>query len=312
MSALSATLRAPVRLPPMPGEAAAAETCPPIAMARARLAGGRLAFLDPDGFARAARHGFFLLEIPDGLDLAPGDRFVRHFHRPAETGPLAGYTGYRDAPAPGPYEGYFDRPFDQWENFYIERRHWRMIPPDVARMGAAMAEAGIAILRAVLDRVGIPVGEFGRLTGRLTDGGGHRMLAFNHFRPDKPVRGSKFHRDSGWVTVLRSTEPGLLAWIDGALCAVDPEPGHLIVNFGSAMEVLTEATATPIRANIHGVVRTERPQAAARVSYVVFLDSDLDQDIWRWRPGGPERLQSVADFAVQEVGRTYDADDANL
>ena len=74
MSALSATLRAPVRLPPMPGEAAAAETCPPIAMARARLAGGRLAFLDPDGFARAARHGFFLLEIPDGLDLALGDR----------------------------------------------------------------------------------------------------------------------------------------------------------------------------------------------------------------------------------------------
>ena len=84
------------------------------------------------------------------------------------------------------------------------------------------------------------------------------MFGFNHFRTSKPIRGSKFHRDSGWVTVLRSTEPGLIAYIDGQLRSINPLPGHLIINFGSSMEVLSEHLSRKVHANVHGVARTER------------------------------------------------------
>ncbi|PZU68709.1 MAG: hypothetical protein DI540_07760 [Sphingobium sp.] len=176
-----------------------------------------------------------------------------------------------------------------------------------------MAHIGVTILRSTLAKVGIPQAEWSVLTGGLSEGDGHQMLAFNHFRSDKPARGSKFHRDSGWVTVLRSTEPGLVGYIGNELRSINPEPGHFIVNFGSSIEVLTEGLSLPVRANVHGVARTRRqPGQSERVSYVTFLDSDLDADIYRYGPHGREKLQTVAEFAVQEVSRTYDDDDLTL
>jgi len=133
------------------------------------------------------------------------------------------------------------------------------------------------------------------------------MLAFNHFRSTKDTRGSKFHRDSGWVTVLRSTEPGLLALIDGELRSVDPVPGYFIVNFGSSLEVLTERLPAPVRANVHGVAHTRRaPGTPDRTSYAIFLDSALGGTIHRWEDNTAHPVQSVAEFAEQEVNRTYD------
>lgn len=224
---------------------------------------------------------------------------------PRAGGELAPYTGYRNCIVPGDYQGYFDREHDQWENFYIERSNWGMLPAAVAHTGEAMS--GIGILRATLGHLGIPEKEWDKLTGGLTAKRGHQMFAFNHFRSNKQVRGSKFHRDSGWVTVLRSTAPGLLAYIDGGLRAINPEAGYFIINFGSSIEVLTERLPKPVRANIHGVARTiRRRDRQERVSYLVFLDSDLRGDIYQYQGDAPVRVQSVKDFAIQEVARTYD------
>lgn len=308
----SPTLRAPVKLPPMPRETAAAEMFLPVVMARSRLEHNALVFDEQDGFLRALRHGFFLLKTPPFLDFAPGDRFARNFFRPKAADELGPYTGFKDCEALGAYEGYFDREHDQWENFYIERRHWALIPEDVQVMGRHMAHVGRCVLTSVLDQLGIPSHHLSRITSGLSDGGGHQMLAFNHFRSDKQARGSKFHRDSGWVTVLRSTERGLLAYIDGELRSINPEPGYMVINFGSSIEVLTEALSPCVRANVHGVVQTERDGREDRVSYVIFLDSDLDGDIYKYGPEGPVWMQSVADFAIQEVSRTYDDQDGLL
>ncbi|WP_338635818.1 2OG-Fe(II) oxygenase family protein [Spirobacillus cienkowskii] len=139
------------------------------------------------------------------------------------------------------------------------------------------------------------------------------MLAFNHFRADKDTRGTKFHRDSGWVTVLRSTEPGLVALIDEQLYSINPKEDHFIINFGSSIEVLTQAMKTPVRANIHGVVQTVKKfQETNRTSYVVFLDSNLNGQIFRYESGNPITVQTVKEFAIQEVIRTYDDDETKL
>lgn len=309
----STTIRPPVNLPPMPGEREATTTYPPIPIARSHLKGEHLVFEETDGFTRALRQGFFLVRIPEDVDTTAGDLFAANFFKQCDGGELDSFKGYRNVVVPGDYQGYFDREHDQWENFYIESANWAILPGDVAFLGHQMMDIGITILHNVLEFLGIPQCEWAKLTSGLSDKHGHQMLAFNHFRASKPMRGSKFHRDSGWVTVLRSTEPGLLALVDGELGAINPEPGYFIVNFGSSIEVLTENFITAVSANVHGVVRTERePEQAERTSYVVFLDSNLDGTIYRYENGKSQALQSVAEFAVQEVSRTYDNNDRNL
>ncbi|MFJ1898271.1 MULTISPECIES: 2OG-Fe(II) oxygenase family protein [unclassified Streptomyces] len=306
-----ATVRAPVSLPPMPGERQARADYSPVELERSWFDGDELRFEHEGGFDRALAKGFFLLRIPDGLDTGPGDRLAAHFYEDPAGDGMDPYRGYRHTEVPDAYQGYFDREHDQWENFYIERANWALLPPEVSGLGHRMAGLGIAVLRAVLRHVEVPQALWSEVTGGLADNNGHQMLAFNHFRSQKETRGCKFHRDSGWVTVLRSFEPGLLALIDGELSAVNPEPGHFIVNFGSSLEVLTSALPRPVRANVHGVVSTERSEGRAdRVSYVTFLDSALDGTVYRLDNGTAHPVQSVADFAAQEVSRTYDNDGA--
>ncbi|MEL0052572.1 hypothetical protein, partial [Pseudomonas aeruginosa] len=199
-TASSPTLRAPVNLPAMPLESQVHQY-PPIEMARSRLLESRLVFDHPDGFEQARRHGFFLLEVPARMDFCPGDLFVRNCFLPRAEGALSTYTGFKECQIPGAYQGYFDREHDQWENVYIERGNWSLIPEAVAALGVQMAELGIGVLRAVLAELDIPRAEWARLTSGLSEGQGHQMFGFNHFRASKPIRGSKFHRDSGWVTV---------------------------------------------------------------------------------------------------------------
>ncbi|MFB7337084.1 2OG-Fe(II) oxygenase family protein [Streptomyces adustus] len=274
-------------LPAVPGEQEALARCPTVDLERARTEAGRLVFDRGDaGLGRALELGFFLVEIPRQADVAVGDLLAREFHRPAQGDGLDGYRGYQGIEAPSRYEGYLDRADAQWENLYLEMTHWPMLPSAVARLGRHMGDLGTSVLRSVLGHVGVPEEQWSEVTGGLSDGGGHRMLAFNHFRSDRKLRGAKFHRDSGWVTVLRATEPGLLAHIDGQMMNVAPQPGYFIVNFGSSIEVLTEFLDRPVKAVVHGVVRTERPAAAPnRTSYLLFLDSSLESTIYRYEDG---------------------------
>jgi hypothetical protein len=310
----SATGRAPVKLPPMPGEREAARTYPSFEMERSRMEGDRLVFDHPDGFANALSQGFLLIRIPDGVDTTPGDLFASHFYEAPRGDELDVYRGFRDVAVPGDYQGYFDREHDQWENFYIEMSNWAgVLPPGVCRLGQQMTDLGIAILRNILAYLDLPERDWAMVTSGLSEQRGHQMLAFNHFRSHKPTRGTKFHRDSGWVTILRSVEPGLLGLVEGELRAINPVPGYFIANFGSSIEVLTERLPRPVRANVHGVARTERdPGQADRMSYVVFLDSNLAGSIYRYEGGAPRLIQSMTEFAVQEVSRTYDGDDLHL
>ncbi len=109
---------------------------------------------------------------------------------------------------------------------------------------------------------------------------------------------------------LRSTERGLLAYINDELLAIDPVPGYLIINFGSSIEVLTENLMPNVRANVHGVVRTERNGQPNRMSYVMYLVSNLAGNIYKYGPNGPIKVQSVEEFVTQKVNRTYDDDNA--
>jgi hypothetical protein len=279
----------------------------------AELRDGALAFRTAPGLGRALDDGFFFVAQPAELDLSAGDRFARSFYLPALDGdPYRGFARWTlDRLAQ--HEGYYCRDVDQTEQFFLERRFWSSVyPPELAVQAAAMQELALGILTGVLAHLDLPRALWDEATGRCLSGRGTYHLTFNHFRPAVRARGLNIHKDSGWITVLRSVEPGLEVAQRGAWLPIDPLPGHFIVNFGCAMEMLTRRTRTAVAAVAHRVV--EQPDSAGarpdRFSYALFVDSSLDEatcpGLFRYEPGrGLELEVSFRTFLDDILRNTY-------
>lgn len=270
----------------------------------AALIDHRLHFHQTDGMHQALLDGFFFVEPAQPLDLGPGDRFARHFYLPANPNDLRNraYQGFcaKTETELGPHQGYFCREADQTEQFFLRSTHWRQHFPDALHtLAQDMKALATDVMLAVLAYLDIPLALWLKATGHCMAREGTHTLTFNHFRPQVNARGLNIHKDSGWITVLRSLEPGLEVLREGIWCPIDPRPNRFIVNFGCAMEILTRHTATPVAAVAHRVVQQpQEPGKADRFSYALFLDSSLDKrfckGLYTYRP---ERgLELVADF----------------
>lgn len=286
----------------------------------AELHGEDLEFTTAGGLESALRDGFFYVRRPVGLHLSAGDRFARSFYRPPDChDAYCGYQGWT-ADRLGDHQGYFRRTDDQTEQFFLESAWWDQIyPADLARQAASMRDFALDVQRAVLARLDLPRSLWDEATGYSLTPRGTHTLTFNHFRPHVAARGLNVHKDSGWVTVLRSVDPGLEVARDGAWHPIDPLPGTFIVNFGCAMEILTRHTATPVAAVAHRVVR--QPETGARkpdrFSYALFIDSTLDRDLCpgllRYQPGDGLHLEAdFRRFLDDILTNTYRHDGAGL
>lgn len=286
-----------------------------------RVVNGQLRFDSPEGFDQARRSGFFFLEIPGDLDVSSGDDFAANFHLAPDAAPVPGSAGFRrfTAASLGPRQGYFCRDADQTEQFFLERAHWPSVfPSPLAFQADRMRRLGIDVLRSVLEDLAVPRSLWDTGTGQATAGGGAYHLTFNHFRSHVSARGLNVHKDSGWVTVLRSTRSGLEVESDMGWLPIDPLPNHFIVNFGCAMEILTRSTASPVAAVAHRVQQqTGRPDGVDRVSYGLFVDSALPDDgatrLYEYLP--PNELidrGNPAEFVDRIVQRTYEREGIGL
>jgi isopenicillin N synthase-like dioxygenase len=281
----------------------------------ARLRDGALVFEAPAGLSRAIEDGFFFVEQPAGLDLSPGDRFAQSFYLPKDGNAPDPYSGFTHWTAEqlAQHEGYYRREVDQTEQFFLERRFWSAIyPAALAAQAEAMQTFAVAILVGVLRELDIPRALWDEATGRCLSGHGTYHLTFNHFRPDVRARGLNIHKDSGWVTVLRSIEPGLEVHRRGGWVPIVPMHGYFIVNFGCAIEVLMARSRTPVAAVAHRVI--EQPdtdgQKPDRFSYALFVDSSLDEDLcpglFCFEPGrGLQLAMSFRAFLDEIVKNTY-------
>ncbi|MGA6153626.1 2OG-Fe(II) oxygenase family protein [Stenotrophomonas sp. NPDC087984] len=288
----------------------------------AELRHGGLVFTAEDGLRRALEDGFFYVKRPAGLDLSAGDRFARGFYLPAPRGHTDPYRGYRGWTSEqlGPRQGYFCRDADQTEQFFLTSTWWnRVYPVALARQAEAMRDFALDIQRAVLARLDLPCELWHEATGHSLTPQGTHTLTFNHFRPEVAARGLNIHKDSGWVTVLRSTEAGLEVDRDGDWYAIDPIPGTFIVNFGCAMEILTRSTTTPVAAVAHRVVRQTCHDEAKpdRFSYALFVDSSLDNSVcpglFTYDPRTGLQLETgFGDFLDDILDNTYRHDTTGL
>ncbi|MGW2230269.1 2OG-Fe(II) oxygenase family protein [Streptomyces formicae] len=291
----------------------------------AELRGGQLQFTAADGLRRALEDGFFYVRQPAGTELSAGDRFARSFYLEgggAGDGPQDPYRGFHrwTSEQLGRHQGYFCRDADQTEQFFLEKAWWdRVYPAALVQQAERMRDFALAVQRAVLARLDLPRELWEEATGHSLTPHGTHTLTFNHFRPEVAARGLNIHKDSGWVTVLRSTERGLEVDRDGDWCPIDPIPGTFIVNFGCAMEILMRHTATPVAAVAHRVVR-QPPSGGAkpdRFSYALFVDSTLDDRVcpglFAYEPGGGLRLEAgFGTFLDDILDNTYREDTTGL
>ncbi|MEV7601235.1 2OG-Fe(II) oxygenase family protein [Kitasatospora sp. NPDC089797] len=288
----------------------------------AQLRDGALVFSAGDGLRRALEDGFFYVRQPAGLNLSAGDRFARSFYLPDDTGHPDPYRGYHHWTSQqlGPHQGYFRRDADQTEQFFLESSRWGQVyPAALALQAEAMRDFALAVQRAVLTHLDLPGELWDEATGHSLTPHGTHTLTFNHFRPEVAARGLNIHKDSGWVTVLRSTEPGLEVDRDGDWHPIDPLPDTFIVNFGCAMEILTRSTATPVAAVAHRVVRQARHHGPKpdRFSYALFVDSSLDNTVspglFSYEPKTGLRLETgFGTFLDDILDHTYQKDTTGL
>jgi hypothetical protein len=236
------------------------------------------------GFLTALNDGFFFLKMPEELDLSGGDLFATNFYKNKEGAQifLDQFRGFKQYTPDklDKHEGYYCREVDQTEQFFLERRFWHKIYPlSLIDLAEKLKTLSIIILHNILSELGIPKEIWGQATGGCSDNTGMYHLTFNHFRPEKEARGLNIHKDSGWVTILRSIEPGLEAYINDQWLPITPKPGYFIVNFGCAFEILTKNMPQPVNAITHRVVQQTSFKQQDRFSYALFADSSLNEEL---------------------------------
>jgi hypothetical protein len=256
--------------------------------------------LDPDGqlrFAgesqreRALGDGIFLLEIPADLDVAQGDAFARQFYQGNAAAPYGRFRQLGPDHFGDPLLGFHQR-INQIEQFLLERRFWGShYPAEIAELGAALTSLSLRVLRAVLTYVRIPEGDWARATGGCSERAGSYHLTFNHYRPRIEGCGLSSHKDDGFVTILRTTAPGLEVNRQRRWERVPVEPSCFVINFGLSMEILTALSEAPVAAIMHRVAH----QTEDRSSFGHFTSSNCapgsDGGIYRYVTGhGLERV----------------------
>ncbi|MEI5100702.1 2OG-Fe(II) oxygenase family protein [Streptomyces sp. PmtG] len=280
-------------------------TAPAMVLQRAAVDGTRLAFEGRGGLTRALRDGCFLLAVPAGFDAGPGITLCREFYRPPDDGPDAtrpyrGFSALEDI--------YFDREHFQTEHLLVDAPgRARHFPPALRAMTERMSELTLLVLRSALAELGVDPALWHEVTGGAVDGCGTHWFAANHYRSERAQLGCAPHKDTGFVTVLYNEEPGLEAAVDGAWVPVDPVPGHFVVNFGGAFELLTAALPRPVWAILHRVRRcTPEPGAADRFSFAAFANPPATGELYQMRPdGSAAAVRDSADFLREFNARTW-------
>ena len=257
-----------------------------------------LSFVTPGDLDRAWDLGLFYLKTPDDLKLESARQFGK--------GLIATDSPYRRVPQYGELEGFIALENNQQTKLALRRERWdQHYPRDIAAFGRQLDAVGVAIMREVFHHSGIPEGLWDRASGGYTSGGGDAFLNFVHYDTRTPDWGLRSHTDYGFVTILDASAPGLQIEIDGQFEDVPVLPGHLVINFGEALNFITAHSERTVGAIVHRVL-SQRSSDAVRHSIVYFANPNLDGTLWQFNANGEERgSSSVEDlFALLERNLT--------
>lgn len=228
----------------------------------------RLVFETAEDQNLAWQIGIFYLKTPGSVEL----EVVRSFGE----GLLLADSPYRQIPQYGELEGFISLDNNQQTKLALRRHHWdEHYPPEVANFGRKLDELGIAIIREVFRQSGIPEQHWSEASGGYAAGEGTAFLNFVHYDTREPDLGLRPHTDYGFVTILDATAPGLQIELDGSFVDVPVLDGHLVINFGEALNFITQRSDRTVSAIVHRVM-TQFESRPVRHSIVYFANPCLD------------------------------------
>jgi len=255
-----------------------------------------LSFVTPEDLDRAWELGLFYLKTPGNLNL----EFARQFG----SGLIDTDSPYRRLPQYGELEGFIALENNQQTKLALRRERWdQHYPEHIAVFGRRLDTIGIAIIREVFRQSGIPEALWDRASGGYASGGGDAFLNFVHYDTRTPDWGLRPHTDYGFVTILDASAPGLQIEVNGGFEDVPVLPGHLIINFGEALNFITAHSDHAVSAVTHRVL-SQRSGDPVRHGIVYFANPDLDGMLWQFDASGEEQgSSSVDDLFAQLEGR---------
>ena len=253
-----------------------------------------LAFASDSDLEVAWDLGLFYLKTPDELDLESARQFGREL--------IATDSPYRQVPQYGELEGFIALENNQQTKLALRRERWgQHYPAQIAAFGRRLDTIGIAIIREVFRQSGIPEALWDRASGGYASGGGDAFLNFVHYDTRTPDWGLRPHTDYGFVTILDASAPGLQIEMKGEFQDVPVLPGHLIINFGEALNFITAHSDRAVSAVTHRVL-SQQSADPIRHGIVYFANPDLAGKLWQFDASGEEQgSSSVQDlFALLE------------
>ena len=239
---------------------------------------GHLSFVTPGGLDQAWDLGLFYLKTSNDLDLESARQFGREL--------IAPDSRYRQVPQYGELEGLIALENNQQTKLALRRERWSQhYPEQITALGRQLDTIGIAIIREVFRQSGIPEALWDRASGGYAAGGGDAFLNFVHYDTRTPDWGLRPHTDYGFVTILDASAPGLQIEMNGEFQDVPVLPGHLIINFGEALNFITAHSDRAVSAVTHRVV-SQRSTDPVRHGIVYFANPDLGGMLWQFDASG--------------------------
>ena len=233
--------------------------------------------------------GVFYLKVPDWLDLEQARRFGRSI--------FDSESPYRNVPEYGELEGFIALENNQQTKLALRRHRWDdHYPEEIAQFGRQLDDIGRAVIREVFRLSGIPEELWTDASGGYASGKGTAFLNFVHYDTSQPDLGLRPHTDYGFVTILDATSPGLQIELDGEFRDVPVLDGYLLINFGEALNFITQHSNRSVAAIVHRVT-SQAASNPVRHGIVYFANPDLDGALKQFTAAGQEvGSSSVADL----------------
>jgi len=233
--------------------------------------------------------GVFYLKAPDSLDLAGARQFGQEILDPQ--------SPFRDIPQYGELEGFISLENNQQTKLALRRHRWdEHYPKEIATFGREMDQVGMVIIQEVFRQSGIPEPLWGEASGGYATGEGTAFLNFVHYDTQAPDLGLRPHTDYGFVTILDATAPGLQIKLDGQFVDVPVIRDHLVINFGEALNFITQHSDRSVSAIVHRVT-SQIASDPMRHAIVYFANPDLEGALKQFNTEGVEMgSSSVTDL----------------
>jgi len=269
-------------------------------LSKSRIVGKDLLFSSDSDFYKALSDGFFLLEIPNHIEVLPGLNLCHNFYKDND-GHNDSYKGFKKHQSL-----YFDRPNFQTEHILTDQQTRKeFFPTEVKQLADKMNNLAIIILENVLKKLNVPEKDWDLVTGHCVQNKGTHWFACSHYRSEIQKPGCPTHQDTGFVTVLYIDEPGLQAYINKKWENINPVPGYFIINFGRSFEILTEKLPVCVKSVLHRVSQTYKVNGKKdRVSMAAFTNMPNDLCLYQYSSNKILSVYQTVEEFLQEFNKT--------